>query len=116
MNIPLQITFRHMEPSAALEARIRKLAARFEHFSGHIVGCRVSIEAPSHHPHQGALYDVHIDITVPGEEISIRHAHSGDHAHEDAYVTLRDAFRAVRRRLEDYERRRRHQVKAHAVT
>jgi cold shock CspA family protein len=114
MILPLQITFRHMEPSAALEARIRKLAARCERFSGHIVGCRVVIEPLSHHARQGALYDIRMDITLPDEEIAIRHAHPADHAHEDPYVTLRDAFRAVRRRLEDYERRRRHDVKTHA--
>jgi len=37
MNIPLQITFRHMEASPALEQRIRTLAQRLEHFSAHIM-------------------------------------------------------------------------------
>ena len=29
-------------------------------------------------------------------------------AHQDVYVAIRDAFKAVRRELQDYERRRRH--------
>lgn len=45
--------------------------------------------------------------------IAIRHAHPADHAHEDPFVALRDAFRAARRRLEDYERKRR-DVKRHS--
>jgi ribosome-associated translation inhibitor RaiA len=113
MIIPLQITFRHMDASAALEARIRELATRLDRFSEHIMRCRVVVEPLSRHSHQGALHDVRIDITLPDEEIAIRHAHFGDHSHEDPYVALRDAFRAARRKLEDYERKHRLDVKAH---
>ncbi|HUL46672.1 MAG TPA: HPF/RaiA family ribosome-associated protein [Steroidobacteraceae bacterium] len=115
MIIPLQITFRHMDPSAALEARIRELAARLDRFSEHILRCRVVVEPLSHHSHQGALHDIRIDITLPDEEIAIRHAHFGNHSHEDPYVALRDAFRAARRRLEDYERKRRLDIKSHVA-
>lgn len=114
MIIPLQITFRHMDPSPALEARIRELASRFDRFSAHIMRCHVIVEPPAHHKHQGLLYDFRIDIKLPDGEIAIRHAHPADHAHEDPYVALRDAFRAARRRLEDYERKRRGDVKTHA--
>jgi cold shock CspA family protein/ribosome-associated translation inhibitor RaiA len=113
MIIPLQITFRHMDPSPALEARIRELASRFDKFSEHIMRCHVIVQPLSHRPHQGALYDLRIDITLPDEEIAIRRAHPADHAHESPYVALRDAFRAARRKLEDYERRRRLDVKSH---
>lgn len=113
MIIPLQITFRHVEPSPALEARIRELASRLDRFSRHIMRCHVILEPPAHHQHQGFLYDFRIDITLPHEEIAIRHSHPADHAHEDPYVALRDAFRAARRKLEDYERIHRHDVKTH---
>lgn len=115
MKLPLQITFRHVDPSPALEARIRELAARFDRFSEHVMRCHVIVEPLPHHQHQGALYDIRIDITLPDEEIAIRHAHPADHAHEDPYVALRDAFRAARRKLEDYERKRRGAVKSHAA-
>lgn len=114
MKLPLQITFRHMEPSAALETRIRELAARLEKFSAHIMRCHVTVEPPAHHQRQGFLYDFRILITLPDGEIAIRHAHPADHAHEDPYVALRDAFLAARRQLEDYERKRRGDVKTHA--
>ncbi len=113
MILPLQITFRHMDPSPALETRIRELAARLERFSQHIMRCHVIVEPPAHHKHQGFLYDFRIDITLPDEEIAIRHAHPADRGHEDPYVALRDAFRAARRKLEDYERKRRGDVKTH---
>ncbi|MDE2049547.1 MAG: HPF/RaiA family ribosome-associated protein [Gammaproteobacteria bacterium] len=113
MKLPLQITFRHMDPSPALEARIRELASRFDRFSAHIMRCHIVVEPPAHHKQKGFLYDFRIDITLPDGEIAIRHAHPANHAHEDPYVALRDAFRAARRQLEDYERKHRHDVKTH---
>jgi len=113
MQLPLQISFRQMDPSPALEARIRELAARLEKFSGQIMRCHIIVEPAPHHQHQGGLYDFHIDITLPDQEIAVHRAHPADHAHEDPYVALRDAFRAARRRLEDYERKRRLDVKTH---
>jgi len=114
MQLPLQITFRHMDPSPALEARIRKLAARLEKFSAQIIRFHVVVEPTPHHQHQGRLHDFHLDITLPATEITIHRAHPADHGHEDPYVALRDAFRAARRKLEDYERKRRRDVKTHA--
>ena len=113
MRLPLQITFRHRDPSPALEARIRELVARLERVSSHIMRCHVIVEPLDGHQNQGALYDFHIDITLPDAELAIRRAGPIDQAHEDAYVALRDAFRAARRRLENYERKRRREVKTH---
>lgn len=114
MKLPLQVIFRNVDPSPALESRIRELAARLERHSDQIMGCRVTVEVPHRHSHQGALYDVRIDITVPDREIAIHRAHPRDASHEDPYVALRDAFRAARRRLQDHERRRHRKPKQHA--
>jgi cold shock CspA family protein len=102
-----------MEPSPALEARIRELAARLDKFSAGIMHCHVIVEAPPKHQHQGGLFEVRIDLTVPEKQIAIRRTHPIHHSHEDASVALRDAFRAARRQLEDYERERHQQPKTH---
>lgn len=112
--IPLQLTFRQIDRSAALETRIRKLAARLGRFSQHILRCHLVIERRSRRARQGALYDIHLHIALPGQEVSVTHSHIADAGHEDPYVALTDAFRTARRRLEDYERRRRLAVKTHA--
>jgi hypothetical protein len=39
MQIPLQISFRNMDPSPAIEARIREKAAKLERFHDRIIGC-----------------------------------------------------------------------------
>lgn len=113
MQIPLQITFKNMESTPALDADIRKKAAKLEHFAEHMTSCRVVIEAPHKHHHQGKLYSVKIDITLPNKEILVTRHPDQHHAHEDMYVAIRDAFDAARRQLEDYVRQRRGDVKTH---
>ena len=114
MQLPLQITFRHIQPSAAVEARIRQEAAKLEKFFEKIISCRVIVEAPHRHHNQGNLFHVRIDLAVPQEELVVSHEQHDEHAHEDAYVVIRDAFNALHRQLEDYVRRRRGDVKARA--
>ena len=114
MQVPLQITFRHMEPSSAVEARIRERCHKLEQFAEHVTSCRITIEAPHKHHHKGGLYHVTIDITLPGEkQMASRHLDQ-HHDHEDVYVAIRDAFEAARHQLEDYVRRRRADIKPQA--
>lgn len=114
MKTPVSVTFRHMAPSPAMEARIRDKAARLERFCNEIISCRVAVEAAHRHGHHGHLYHLRIDLQVPGEEIVVSRDPPRP-SHEDAYVALRDAFDAARRQLEDYMRRRHAAVKAHSL-
>lgn len=113
MQKPLEITFRHMDASPALEAEVRERVEKLEKFCNEIIGVSVVIEAPHKHQHKGNLYHLRIDVTVPGNEIVVKRSPDDQQAHEDAYVTVRDAFDAVRRQLEDYLRKRRGKVKHH---
>lgn len=110
----LQITFRNIDASAAVEAKIRERAVELEKFFDRIVSCRVVVEAPQRHRH-GGLFHIRVDLKVPGKEIVVKRDPSEHHAHEDIYVAVRDCFDAVRRQLEDHVRRRRGDVKAHDV-
>ena len=101
MTLPLQITFRHMDPSAALEAKIRRKAMELEHLFDRITACRVVVECHHRHRHQGKLFQVRVDLSVPGSQLVAGRNHAFDRAHEDAYVAARDAFDAARRQLED---------------
>jgi ribosomal subunit interface protein len=114
MPIPLQISFRNMDPSPAVEARVRKKAEKLERFHDRIVGCTVVVEAPHRHHHKGKLYNVRVDISVPGKDVVAGRVKPIDHAHEDVYVAVRDAFDAAVRRLEDQTRKMRGSVKTHA--
>ena len=111
MLLSLQITFRHMDPSPAVEARIRELATRLDRFYERITSCRVVVSGPPMHRHKGGPFSVRIDVTVPGGEIFVDSEHEQTGAHTDVYVVLRDAFDDLRRQLEDYSRRQRGDVK-----
>lgn len=113
MAVPLQVTFKGMEPSPALETRIHARAALLERFARRILRCHVTIEAPHRHHRQGRLYRARIEVVVPRGDVVVTRESPHDHAHEDPYVAVRDAFDAVVRQLEDHVRRLDGRVKQH---
>lgn len=110
MAVPLQVTFKGMESSPALEARIREKAARLEHFERDILRCHVTIEAPHHHHRTGRIFRARVEVFVPRGEIVVTRERPQDHAHEDPYVAVRDAFDAAVRQLEDHVRKLDHRT------
>jgi len=130
MILPIQITFRNLEHSDRIEAKIRQEAAKLENFYSPIMSCRVIVEAPEHRRKYGELHHVRIDLGVPGGKLVVKHEPSlhgsipeeeqrtakhleVDTPHKHMDVAIRDAFRAARRQLEDYARRQRGDVKIH---
>jgi cold shock CspA family protein len=110
MQIPLQVTFRHMARSEALEMAIREKAEKLNEFYPRIMSCRVVVEEVAAHKHQGKLYGLHVDVKVPGREFAITRDR-----HEDIFVALRDAFDAAKRKLEEEVRVQRGDVKVHEL-
>lgn len=115
MQLPLQVSFRHMDHSDAIEAIVREKAAALDRFAGDIMSCRVVVEPTGKHHEHGNLYEVRIDITLPGEEVVVTREPGEHPEYRDIRVALRDAFDAARRKLEDFVRLRRGDVKAHEV-
>jgi ribosome-associated translation inhibitor RaiA/cold shock CspA family protein len=115
MQFPLQITFRHMDTSDAVTARIRQRAEELKRFFDRIISCRVVVECRHPRHLQGNLFRVRVDLKVPGREIAVGRDPAVHHSHEDVYVAVRDAFDTTRRLLEDYVREARGDVKLHAV-
>ncbi|QBQ55664.1 HPF/RaiA family ribosome-associated protein [Nitrosococcus wardiae] len=113
MKLPLEITFRNMEPSEALEANVREHAGKLDQFYDRIMSCRVVVEQDHKHHRQGNLYHVRIDLTVPGKELVVSREPEKHQAYEDVYVAVRDAFRTMRRQLKEYAQRQRGQEKYH---
>ncbi len=114
MQVPLQIIFRHMEASSAVDARIRERCHRLEQFAEHITCCRITIEAPSEPRQRAGWYEVKIALTLTGGELIVSCDPAQPHAHEDIYVAIRDAFDAIRHQLEECVRRRRAEIRLHA--
>jgi len=128
---PLQVSFRNMPHSDAIEAMVREEAGRLDIYYNHIMGCRVMIEAPHRHREKGEHHHVRVYLTVPGGEIVVKrepslHSRQQDvqeeeltkdreieRSHKHLQVAIREAFDTVRRRLQDYARRQRLDVKTH---
>jgi ribosomal subunit interface protein len=110
MQIPLQITFHGIQHSDALYSAIREKAEKLDRYYDHIMSCRVVLELSGRHKRHGKPFTVRVDLKVPGGEIAI----TGEHD-EDLQIALRDAFDATRRRLEDYAREQRGDVKRHTA-
>ncbi|HWA60854.1 MAG TPA: HPF/RaiA family ribosome-associated protein [Caulobacteraceae bacterium] len=115
MIIPLQIDFEGgLTASDAVRQRIESEVAKLEKFQDKIIGCRVAMIGRSGRRRHGDLFGVRLQISVPGRrDIVIDRNPPEDHAHEDPYVAIRDAFRAARRQLQDHRRRQEGEVKAH---
>jgi cold shock CspA family protein len=130
--IPIQVTFRGLGHSAALEDIIRERVAWLEQFYAGIVRCRVAVELPHRHRHDGRHIHVRIEMTVPGGSPLVvsheptMHGHLKDDqaqehhkqteaaaGHRYASVAIHEAFDAARRRLEDFAREQRGTVKTH---
>lgn len=105
MTIPMDITFKNIEHSDALEEKIRERALRLELHGESIQRCRVVVQAPHRHHHKGSLYEVHIDVRIPGEELVVSRNGHRNQAHEDPYVAVRDAFDAMANQLASRKRR-----------
>jgi ribosome-associated translation inhibitor RaiA len=113
MQTPLEIEFKDMPTSAALEQLIRDKVAKLEQLHDRITSCRVTVLEPHRHNHQGKQFHVHIRLAVPGNVLVTSHD-SGDKGHEDANVAVRDAFTAIRRQLENHVQLQRGDVKEHS--
>lgn len=129
-RIPVQTTFRHMPPSPAVAARVDDEVQKLRRYCETITKCHVVIVAPHQHHRHGRQYEMHLELSVPGSRIVINHepapharlgevsphkAIEVDAPHKDIYVVIREVFDSTRRRLEDYVRRIRGDVKRHAT-
>ena len=110
MKLPLQIFFRGLEPSPAVESVARDKAQKLDQFCGDITSCRVDIEQQDKHKHQGRPFAVRIHVTIPGHELAVDRVE-----HEDVYVALREAFDDMKRRIEDAVRRLQGKTKQHTT-
>jgi len=117
MEIPLEIVFHNLPSSPTVEAEIRERVDKLDRLYEHLIGCRVAVEQ-LHRRHQtGNLYDVHIELRMPGHELAITHEpHRAREkfANPDLGVALRTAFQTAERCLIEFKRRQQGDVKVHA--
>jgi len=105
MQLPLEISARHIELTPDLDADLRRRADKLERYFDRITSCRIAVERPSNHHQEGGPYRLRLDITVPGSELIAKKEG------EDLNAVIRDTFQAAERQLEELADRRRGDVK-----
>lgn len=108
MELPLQITSRDFELTDAIRSEILEKAEKLDKYYDRITRCRVVVESPHRHQQDGRLYNVQVYLKVPGGELVVKRE-----PNEDLYVAIRNSFDAAVRKLEDFVRRHRGDVKRH---
>ena len=106
MELPLQITSRGVELTAAEQRAIRESAAKLDSFWDRIVSCRVVVHVPRGRGRTGRQYNVRIHVKVPGGELVVRR-----HPNEQLLDAVQQAFQTAVRRVQDRARKTRGAVK-----
>jgi ribosome-associated translation inhibitor RaiA len=101
-----------MERSEAAEARIRdKFDRLHQHFS-RITHARVVVETPRRHTPAAKVFQVKIEIGLPGQKpLIVRHDPPAEQTRSDIALAIRDAFAAAQRRLDDMAEKIKHPAK-----
>jgi len=102
----------------AIQAEAEKLNQFFER----ITSCRVLVEGADVHQRPAHKIHVRIELGVPGKELVVNYQgelHGGElgseasETGEQGYTVVHEAFKAMRRQLQDYATRLRAEVKLH---
>lgn len=113
MQVPLEVTYRDVEKTEALETLVREKVAKLEQVCDRLNSCRVAIEKIHDRPSSGSPYRVRIDMTVPGQEL-VAESNPGEGVqYIEVQPVIRDAFDAARRQLKEISERQRNRVKTH---
>lgn len=131
MKWPLQITYRRVKPTPEIEDCIRDEAEKLDNFYNHVMACRIAVEIPHRHHRKGDFYHIRIDVKVPGGEVVVNREPSlaseirqlGENTtpkqmelegkQRNLQLAIKSAFRTVERRLQDYARCQRGDIKIH---
>lgn len=115
MDVPLELTFRNVDKTEALESLVRQKAAKLERVCGHLLSCRVAVEK-AQHQRAGHPYRVRIDMTVPpGHELVVTRNPGEGRPQDELPTIIRSAFDAARRRLQKLADQQRGETKVHVI-
>lgn len=101
-TIPIEVTFRNMDHSDALEAEARRRAEKLATLWSGVISCRVVCEVTQRSQTQPVpkYFLFRIDVAVPGEDIHASNDVHDEATARDAYMALREAFDAAERQLQ----------------
>ena len=114
MKVPLEISFRKVDRTAAIVQLIEEKVAKLEQVCDYLISCHVVIDQKQQHQQSGNPYEVRIDMHVPpGHMLTLRRKSGEGDMHASLEQVLRDAFGAARRKLKALVEKQRGKIKVH---
>jgi len=105
MTNEFQVVFHNIDQSDAIIDTVNKRIGKLERFCDQIISGRVVLDSPHNHHHKGKVYSVGLEIHTTNKEVRVNQEQHDNHAHEDLYVTIRDAFNAAERQLRSVDKK-----------
>lgn len=107
MSNEFQIVFHNIDQSTALLDNVNKRIEKLRRFCDDIIGGRVVLDSPHNNHTKGKVYSVTVELHTPAKPVVVTQEQHNNHAHEDIYVAIRDAFNAVERQLKSVDKKHR---------
>ena len=107
MNNEFQVMFHNIDQTTAITRAVQKRIHKLTRYCDQILKGRVVLDSPHNNHHKGKVYSVGIEIHSPAGEIRVHQEQHDNHAHEDLYVTIRDAFNVAERQLKAVSKKHR---------
>lgn len=111
MQIPLELSFQHVEPDDEAKEYVRQRVDYLGQLFDGITSCSVHIAVPQNRQKQGHLYDITIEVRVPGKELVVSNRKNDAVQHQHLQIALRDSFAIIERDLKIYKQKVRGEVK-----
>jgi ribosome-associated translation inhibitor RaiA len=105
MQTPIQVNFRKIDRSEAMEDKIQSCLDQLEKLDPTIIGCKVTIDAGAHGTAPGKSYHVQVALTLPGHEIVVGRDQHSRTPFQDCARAVEDAFGKVRGQMLHHHRR-----------
>lgn len=103
----IQVVFHNIDQSEALLDAVNKRIDKLARYCNQIIGGRVVLDSPHNNHHKGKVYSVGLEVHTPQVEVRVNQDQHDNHAHEDLYIAIRDAFNAAERQLKSVDKKHR---------
>lgn len=107
MTNEFQIVYHNIDQTEAISEAVQKRIDKLERYCDQIINGRVVLDSPHNNHHKGKVYSVGVEIHTPALEVRVNQDQHDNHAHEDLYVAIRDAFNVAERQLKSVDKKHR---------
>ena len=107
MTNEFQIVYHNIDQTEAISEAVQKRIDKLERYCEYIITGRVVLDSPHNNHHKGKVYSVTLEIHTPELEVRVNQDQHDNHAHENLYVAIRDAFNVAERQFKSIDKKHR---------